>query len=323
MMRGVRGDDQIDQFDTIADILVSNLVTNKVLLETAEKLERQALQRFDDKRFRAKIRREYAEAKEPVSEREVQQISDETRADLLTTMGRIQIARGDTPMGQTLLQQAYKLDPGNSLAAAALGEIALHAGHESDALDLLARAQLNGMLDTGQRKDLQDLYVKVHAGSPDGLAEWIDRMYREKFPESFHVDHYRPADRNGKTVLAELFTGAGCAPCAGFDVAMDAAMERYPRSDLAVLMYHEHIPEPDPLANPSTVQRLTFYDVRGTPTLEIDGEAVSGGGTRDAAQGIFERVSPKIEAELKASPELSLALERFAGGQDALQFMPA
>ena len=311
MMRGVRGDDQIDQFDTIADILV----TNKVLLETAEKLERQALNRFDDKRFRAKIKREYAEAKVPVSAREVQQISAETRADLLTTMGRIHIARGDTPLGQSLLQQAYKLDPGNSLAAAALGEIALRAGHESDALDLLARAQLNGMLSVEQRKNLRDLYRRLHAGSPDGLAEWIDRMYRQKFPEAFHVDPYASSAGRGKTVLAELFTGAGCAPCAGFDVAMDAAMERYSKSDLAVLMYHEHIPEPDPLANPSTVQRLSFYDVRGTPTLEIDGEAVSGGGTRDAAEGIFERVSPKIEAELKTSPVLSLALTGSREGQ--------
>ena len=66
---------------------------------------------------------------------------------------------------------------------------------------------------------------------------------------------------------------------------MDAAMEHYPRRDVAVLMYHEHIPEPDPLANPSSAQRLTFYDVRGTPTLAIDGETVTGGGQSRGGPG--------------------------------------
>jgi hypothetical protein len=138
-------------------------------------------------------------------------------------------------------------------------------------------------------------------------------MYRQKYPdaihpEPYHVDPNQAPAESRKTVLAELFTGAGCAPCAGFDVAMDAVMERYPRRDVAVLMYHEHIPEPDPLTNPSTVQRLLFYDVRGTPTLAIDGETTMGGGTREGAKGIYDRFFPKIEAGLKGSPEISLAL---------------
>ena len=314
MMRGVRGDDKIDKFDTIADILVTHGRPTSELLEMAEKIEQQALNQFHEKRYMAKVKREYAEAKVPVSGREVQRASDDTHAALLTTMGRIEVARGKKQIGQQLFEQAYKLDPGNSAAAAGLGEIALHDGRDSDALGLLANAQLNGTLAPEQRKDLQDIYQKLHASSPGGLDAWLDQTYREKFPEAIHVQPYASAD-GGKTVLAELFTGADCGPCAGFDIAMDAVMERYSKRDVAVLMYHEHIPQPDPLTNPSTVQRLAFYDVRGTPTLAIDGETSMGGGNRSAAPDIYQRFAPKIDAGLKAQPELSLALSASREGE--------
>ncbi len=309
--RGLRGDAKMDELDTVADILV----THGVLLETADTLERQALSQFHEKRYVAKLKREYAEAKLPVSERELQRASDEIHADLLTTMGRIDVARGNAKAGQDLLEQAYKLDAGNSAAPAALGEIALHGGRDSDALELLLNAQLNGALTVEQRKDLEAVFEKLHAGSPDGLDAWLDQAYRKKFPDAIHPEPYHAPAEGAKTVLAELFTGAGCAPCAGFDVAMDAAMERYPRRDVAVLMYHEHIPEPDPLTNPSTVQRLSFYDVRGTPTLAIDGETTTGGGTREGAKGIYERFFPKMDADLKTSPGISVALTASRDGQ--------
>ena len=311
MTRNARGDDQSDKFDTVADILV----THAVLLETAQELERQALNRFHEKRYLAKLKREYAEAKVPISPAALQREGDQEQASLLTTMGRIHVARGDTAAGRDLLEQAYKLDPANSDAAAALGEIALHAGRDSAALDLLTNAQLVGKLTPEQRKDLQDLYLKLHAGGPVELDAWLDRQYRQKFPESFHIERYHAPVETGKTVLAELFTGAGCPPCAGFDVAMDATMERYSERDLAVLMYHEHVPKPDPLANPATVQRSSFYNIPGTPTLAIDGETVSSGGDREAARSIYERFLPKIDAELKTSPELSLAVSASREGE--------
>jgi tetratricopeptide (TPR) repeat protein len=317
MTRRVHGNEneKADKLDTIADILV----THGVLLETAEKLELQALNYFHEKRYLAKLKHEYAEAKVPISAAELQRESDEEHASLLTTMGRVYLARGSTGTGQNLLEQAHKLDPADSAAAAVLGEIALHAGRDSEALELLMSAQLLGKLIPEQRKDLQDLYQKLHPDSPGGLDAWLDQMYRQKFPASFHVVPYEvpdqaPAER-GKTVLAELFTGAGCPPCVGFDVAMDAAMERYSKRDVAVLMYHEHVPEPDPMANPSTVKRFSFYDVRGTPTLAIDGETMLGGGNREAARSIYEKIFPKIDEKLKTSPDLSLALSASREGE--------
>jgi hypothetical protein len=314
MTRGVPGNEKADKFDTVADILV----THGALLETAEKLELQALNNFHEKRLLAKLKREYAEAKVPTSAAELQRYADEEHASLLTTMGRVYLARGTTGTGQNLLEQAHKLDPADSAATAALGEIAMHAGRDSEALEFLMSAQLLGKLTPEQRKDLQDLYQKLHADSPGGLDAWLDQIYRKNFSESFRIVPYEASDQapeGRKTVLAELFTGAGCPPCAGFDVAMDAAMERYSKRDLAVLMYHEHVPEPDPLANPSTVKRSSFYDVRGTPTLAIDGETMLGGGKRDAARSIYEKIFPKIDEKLKTSPEWSLALSASRDGE--------
>jgi hypothetical protein len=314
MTRGVPGNEKADKFDTVADILV----THGALLETAEKLELQALNNFHEKRLLAKLKREYAEAKVPTSAAELQRYADEEHASLLTTMGRVYLARGSTGTGENLLEQAHKLDPADSAATAALGEIAMHAGRDSEALEFLMSAQLLGKLTPEQRKDLQDLYQELHADSPGGLDAWLDQIYRKKFSESFRIVPYEASDQapeGRKTVLAELFTGAGCPPCAGFDVAMDAAMERYSKRDLAVLMYHEHVPEPDPLANPSTVKRSSFYDVRGTPTLAIDGETMLGGGKRDAARSIYEKIFPKIDEKLKTSPEWSLALSASRDGE--------
>jgi hypothetical protein len=53
MTRNLRGDDKMDEFDTVADILV----THGVLLDTAEKLERQALNQFHEKRYKAKLKK--------------------------------------------------------------------------------------------------------------------------------------------------------------------------------------------------------------------------------------------------------------------------
>jgi thiol-disulfide isomerase/thioredoxin len=84
----------------------------------------------------------------------------------------------------------------------------------------------------------------------------------------------------GRIVLAELFTGAECGPCVAADHAFDKLAEYYPRSELVILEYHEHIPGPDPLTNPDSYKRYAYYGGDfGTPTVFIDGkEKIIGGG---------------------------------------------
>jgi len=105
---------------------------------------------------------------------------------------------------------------------------------------------------------------------------------------SFKPGHY-DKKATGKVVLAELFTGAECGPCAAADGAFDALSEYFPRTDLAILEYHLHIPAPDPMTNPQTFQRYKFYGGNyGTPTVFFDGtEKLTGGGPRMLVQNRF------------------------------------
>jgi thiol-disulfide isomerase/thioredoxin len=156
---------------------------------------------------------------------------------------------------------------------------------------------------------LESLYRKKHGDRLDGLDEFLDEIYREKFPEPIHVEPYKTdASRSGRVVLAEIFTGSGCPPCVGADLAMDAAMERYPRQDLAVLMFHQHVPRPDPMANPAGVKRASFYNVQGVPTVAIDGKAAMGGGDRAGTKRVYDRVNLDIERELRLPAEAHLTI---------------
>jgi hypothetical protein len=68
------------------------------------------------------------------------------------------------------------------------------------------------------------------------------------------------------------------------DIAFEAMMERYSREELAVIVYHVHIPAPDPMANPSAEARAKFYEAWGTPAFTIDGKMNGNGGGRDQIQ---------------------------------------
>ncbi|MEJ2616128.1 MAG: hypothetical protein P8Z35_14305 [Ignavibacteriaceae bacterium] len=63
-------------------------------------------------------------------------------------------------------------------------------------------------------------------------------------------------NKDGNVVLAELFTGAECGPCVAADRAFDELSEYFPRTALAILEYHVHIPGPDPLTNPDSYPML-------------------------------------------------------------------
>jgi hypothetical protein len=121
-------------------------------------------------------------------------------------------------------------------------------------------------------------------------------------------------------VLAELFTGAECGPCVASDLAYDNLLFYYPSQVLAVLVYHEHIPGPDPMTNPDTQARMDGYYsreiVQGTPTSIIDGDDYSvGGGPAAAASGRFGLYAWSIERALQAAPAVTLDLQASRRGR--------
>jgi hypothetical protein len=86
-------------------------------------------------------------------------------------------------------------------------------------------------------------------------------------------------------------------------------MERYSRDEVAVLMYHQHIPGPDPMTNKATQKRYSFYTPRGVPTFVIDGKKDGGGGPRDSTRTFYNRVNPVIEKELEVAADANIKLD--------------
>ena len=164
-------------------------------------------------------------------------------------------------------------------------------------------------------KAFEEVYKKGHNGSLDGLEAMLDAEYRKRFPNPVHVEAYKPGEkRSDRMVLAEVFTGSGCPPCAGADVAFDAAMERYARKDLAVVMYHVHVPRPDPMTTVETTARSKNYGVTGVPTFAIDGKKTMGGGPREYAPEVFERFQKDLEKDLETAAEATVKIDAGLNG---------
>ena len=129
----------------------------------------------------------------------------------------------------------------------------------------------------------------------------------------FQPEEFTPAKEwQGKTVLAELFTGSECPPCVAADLGFDGLIESYDGKYLAVLVYHLPIPRPDPMMNPATEMRQNYYGrqvVRGTPTTIFDGQpAHGGGGGESRAQLKYEQYASAVNERIYGKPEATLSV---------------
>jgi len=115
--------------------------------------------------------------------------------------------------------------------------------------------------------------------------------------------------KSEKVVLAELFTGAECPPCVAADHAFDALAEYYPRTSLAILEYHAHIPGPDPLTNNKGWQRYDWYGGDfGTPTVFFEGkEQIIGGGPDFVIANRYSVYDHAIKKYLDENPEVEIS----------------
>ncbi len=236
------------------------------------------------------------------------------RQSSLVTLAQVYDKRGKAAEAEKTFKEAYTFSPkGNSAATAAakLAEYAKKAGRSSEQFEYLTVVALAGRLTAADRTEYENLYKQSHNGSLDGLEDMLDARYAKENPPNVHVKPYvKTKDRTKRVVLAEVFTGAGCPPCAGADLAYDGAMERYAQTELAVLMYHMHIPRPDPMANTYSIKRADFYAIRGVPTAVVDGEAKIGGGSAESAPKIYaETVEPAIEKRLTKAPGTKVDLK--------------
>jgi len=299
----------------VARELADALLTNDLLLNDAKDYAQKSLDAVNQADFvkdqRAAFKKRNAGEKsksKPPTDAELIKRFQASRATRVATLGRIEFKLGKNAEAQKLLEESYEANPKQPAVAGALGELAGQAGDNAKALDYLIAARLGGKIPTSSMDALNSVYRKTHNGSVDGLEAMLDTEYHKRFPNPLHEEAYKPTEkRSDRLVLAEVFTGSGCPPCVGADLAFEAAMERYSRKELMVVMYHQHVPQPDPMSNPDAQARDKYYEVGGVPTYEIDGQRVDYyGADRENTKLVWEHIQPPIEKELEVPSEAKL-----------------
>ncbi len=285
-------------------LLAAELNSAKTLPKDSERAARKAVQQFTYETFAAgakddpQLRARYSTQRSRMNE----------------TLAQSLLARGKTDQAKAVFLDALKDNPSLGPAALAVGDILDKEGKGTEALAYYAQ----GMLARGtpeSRKKFSDAYLKVK-GSTAGEQEFLDERYKALFTSPIHPEKYQKnGNRSARVVLGEVYTGAGCPPCLAADLAFDAVLERYGRSDVAVVMYHEHIPRPDPMSNTDTVARWKWQEGRGVPTYALDGAATTGGGTRADAAGVEAKIRTAIEKQLEIAPLATLDLSAANDGR--------
>ena len=249
-----------------------------------------------------------------LTEEELAKSAKQRRASYQVALGRIYLKQGNIAKAERQLKLAFANNPQLATAALGLAELAEKKKDEKAAFDYYVSAlALGGRVPDDTRKKTEALLAKTNPG--DDLEALIDTKYNKLNAPPFAVMHYTKTANRSHRLLGEVFTGAGCGPCVAADLAFDLMMERYKRDDFIVLMYHLHIPLPDPMTNLATIARGKFYTVNGVPSYAVDGKMPqAGGGGRDNTKFVYDRMNPTIEKRLEFAAEADLKLEATLDG---------
>jgi hypothetical protein len=312
--------------------VADKLMVGELLLTEAEGIIKRSLAAWDEKAYIEQSRKSFetfaaAMAKSnPAAKPPTPPTDEDLRKQFLgqkaysqTTQGEIYLKQNRTADAEKVLKELYAAKPSphaTAMAAGYLADIATKAGRPAEAFDYLMVAMENESLSPARRKELDDAYRKSHGGSLTGLEEMLDARAEKMMPKPAVKPYAPPKGRTDRIVLAEIFTGSGCPPCVGADLAFEGALDRYKGQELAVLMYHLHIPRPDPMTNASTEARSTFYGVQGVPAFYIDGvsDGKGGGGASSAPAIMKDRLEPTIDKQLLAKSGAKVTLKAAASG---------
>ncbi len=228
--------------------------------------------------------------------------------ELHLELGRMARAANDLREARRHLLSAAFGMRGGGVANLELGRLYEQQGEPERAMSRYLIAMLD-MKNTGEAglEALQDLYAAEN-GSTDGLAAHLAEMAEGRVP-ALHPIPREPDEvqKTGRVVLAELFTGAMCPPCAAADVAFDALGEFFDADEVVLLQWHLPIPAPEPLVSQVALDRAQQKGVRGTPTAVFGGTAaISGGGKADQAPNVFAKYRDAVEPLLAAPQQIEL-----------------
>jgi len=271
---------------------------NGVDLPLAAKLTQQANDDLQEGSFAKEIDDSYIAAKlPPPTATEVHTRFVQEKSEGLSILAEVSLHEGKLDEAHKFADQAFATDPTVDDTNSIRGEIALAEHRDADALDAFERAQLYGGLRPTLQAKMLTLYRTAHNGSDATFQTDQDTRYARLFPPPFTPElHHQPT--GGHTVLVELFTGSGCEPCVGADLAMEAMLAAYPRTELVALAFDQHIPLPDPLANPDSIARATQYGILHTPNFAIDGQPLeAAGGDRSDSETLYKDVTKTLDAD--------------------------
>ena len=155
---------------------------------------------------------------------------------------------------------------------------------------------------------LAKLWEAKH-GNTDGLDEFKDETYRKRVL-AFADPRTTESPTGNKLVLCELFTGSSCPPCVGADIATGALEVTYPKTQVIVLRYHQHIPGPDPLTIPDGEDRFSsYYRGQGTPTVLLNGAPVNNvGGYLPNSPDIYRGLKTLINQQLETKATVQVGV---------------
>ncbi|HLI76230.1 MAG TPA: hypothetical protein VKV02_04730 [Acidobacteriaceae bacterium] len=278
-------------------------------LEDAQQWAQSALASLTEAAYRREMAAAQARYKLPrLTAKEIHAQYLQQRTMFLAAAAHVDLQAGKLQDATTLLDEASALHPLSPEVNALRGQLALAEGRNDAALAALERADAMGGLDaTWRAKELALFQASTH-GDSTALQEQIDSVYRNLYPPAFQLPR-RQLPPGGHTALLEIFTGSGCAACAGVDQAANSLLASYAPQDLALIEFDEHIPRPDPLANPDSVARAAFYGVEQAPQAFLDGQEVQVlGSSRQDVENIVVSLADVIEDQAALPSSLTLQL---------------
>ena len=114
-------------------------------LGDAERYAKIGVADMQEARYAKELKEGYEKRKQKLpSDDEIAKRYRESRASRIATLGRVEVARGQTERGQKLLEEAWAANPNQPVVGAILGELAYKAGNDQKALELLVPARLSG-----------------------------------------------------------------------------------------------------------------------------------------------------------------------------------
>ncbi len=293
-----KGYDRLVEQAREADLLASA----GVLLPLAQRLAEEAVHGLTEAVYLRGMARMFGELQsEMPTPEELHSGYTEARAAAVLSLAHVYLRQSKLGQAGPLLAEAAKLQPRSAQLHALQGALAVRAHNDIEALTELETAAVLGEVSSDDRAMLERLFREQHpdqAASLDGLEKQLDRRWSELNPALSEARQRTAATPAAHTVLLELFTGAGCMPCAGADLAAEALFASYGAADVMLLEWDEHVPRPDPLANPASLARAEVLGVGNTPTFFLDGKRMAVfGGTRAEASAINAALGHLVDVQ--------------------------